>query len=240
MLTQLISNNLSQGAQLALTEEIPILKASSITGPINSNHSGFRGIEPNSLFNSIYKSPENLRELKQISYFDLLEQTPTIKQLFSTDYLNLIRDLINVQDKTVYTENNANFESDVSVKNLRQIERSIDQMQYGELDPTNSVVEKSVSPQTETFNSSNKGDESYGQIPDYNHLLYQEGSRSPNVQSRPTKTHSKQSHHPRESKPLPYENTKNKKKDSNIGQNILRNAARVLNQLSLKLNNLAR
>ena len=241
MLSQLITSTLKPNIAINVTEEIPLVRTKPISNYLNSSQSTLEAIQHNLQPSLITLDSSLLRDLKKTPLLNLLEETPTIRQLFSTDFKNLVSDLLEIQTrKSNIDENNfQNLHEDEIYKKLNS-QIQLDQYQSNEIDHQGITKDQMIYNDSLAANSMQIERESSQANPDYNHLLHQEASKNQNSQNMfKRNTQLPRKHLSQETKPQPYDDKKKSKEDLNLAKNLIKTAAKALNTLSLKLNNLA-
>lgn len=240
MLTQIIPNKPPLLNQ-ALIEEIPINRTTN-TNPLFSQNPKLNQNQLEvGIFEGIQLQDKELtNQLRSLSYFELLDQTPSIKQLFSRDYMDLVSNLVSiqenkeinkgiiVQDDSLNPLNDNNLEL---VKELNMIKNLNQDTSFLE-NHTNKSLNIDISNITNS-NSHNPVD----QNSNYNHLLFQNNINHTN--NSPIKE-SPNNHKPKylrqETSAKPYEDKRKDKNNNTLTKNLIKSAIRGLNKLSLKLN----
>ena len=168
----------------------------------------------------LQENSSNIGEsLRSISFFDLLQESPKIKQLFTTDFKELINDLINFQESNL--NNLANLQT--SETNPNSHGKLLDTLDISNIERSINTDQSSIHLPPESFQSEINQN--------YNHLLFQQGSNPINNQSPKQENISRQSRlQNSETLEKPYDDKrKEQKKGSSFSQKLIKSSIKTLN-----------
>lgn len=199
----------------------PIQTASEfLTSQIKPNNTISHNVRTNLILDN-----NLIDELKRVSYFELMKTPPSMHQLFSRDYMVLVKDLVNLQ-KDMQIDN-----STTRVNSLNDSFSPLDQFSFKEIGNLNATV---------SLNSQSPNQVNQGNLEaPYNHLLYQNKEGQNNLHNQENKKLHENVRKNRfgdeQTEKEPYFDRKKQKKQKKFSQKLLKSLLSGLNDISRQL-----
>lgn len=247
MFTQLNINNVGPAFSYEQVNEVSGLNqfnspSTKLSSPLTIITSPRSQINHLNWLNSLEITSSHLtQELKSILFFDLLDQTPNIRQLFSIDYLNLVDNLIKINERQGLSirEEQTLTSNNYHPLMRQEYDKQILKEQIGHQLDTYNII-KSDKMNLSDYNCTNTPPlQSQLETNNYNHQhLQQTIPHQTQNQYSDTQTRNHRREYIPERYAKPYEDKKKPKSPSNISKQLIKAAIKALNNLSVKLGKL--
>lgn len=227
---------------LILDNTINLQRTQGLSNLTSQNMTNNLRPEINWLPNLQFSSPELHNELKRISYFELFQDVPQISQLFSSEYIDLVKNLVAIQEslprstdttnqdpESLVLEGLENFRNSGRLTNEAMVNQIfIDQESnlYG-LKDTSTTVGQGVS-----FSDGHQKNIENESVINFNHTLSQLDSKSKLKSTKNSSTPKKNSWDSSENETKDYDQEKN---NDNFTKNVVKFAIKGLNKMALSL-----